>query len=380
MNPVVRARRLFHERFAADPVAVASAPGRVNLIGEHVDYHGGHVLPMAVRERTAVAVGAGAGRFRAVSEHGELISGPWPPVPARAWSDYVAGVAYLASDGGAFSEGLSIAVASDLPIGFGLSSSAALAVATAAALSAMARRELVPRDCAELAYRAETEFVGMPCGRMDQLVSALCPDGSALLIDCRTEAMAPVPVGVDLVVAESGESRGLRDSAYADRRREGHDALAILRSEAPELASLVDVPPARLSQLLPRLPAPLDRRVKHVVNENQRTILAARALERGDIEAFGTLVNASHNSLRDLYDCSTERLERIVAAARELPHVLGARLVGAGWGGSVLVVAEPGTGPSVAAHLRNDQELALPAVRLVGPGYGVEVEQQGLRR
>lgn len=374
MNPAERARQLYRDRFATDPVAVATAPGRVNLIGEHIDYHGGHVLPMAVRERTAVAVGPGAGRFRAVSEHGEYISGPWPPVPARAWSDYVAGVAWLSLGGEALSRGLCVAVASDLPIGAGLSSSAALAVAAAAALAAMSRRKMEPLQCANLAYRAETEFVGVPCGRMDQLASAMALDGTALLINCRTEAITPVPVGVDLVVAESGQTRDLRDSAYAERRREGIEAFSILRTEVPAIGSLVDIPPARLADLARGLPDTLVRRVRHVVNENQRAILAARALSDGDFDAFGTLVNASHYSLRDLYECSTERLDRIVEYARALPHALGARMVGAGWGGSVLVIAEPGAGHSVAARLRHEQQLALPAVREVAPGHGVRIE------
>jgi galactokinase len=226
------------------------------------------------------------------------------------------------------------------------------------------------RWIAELAYRVENEFVGMPCGHMDQMASALAPPGSAILLDCRTLELRPVPVALDLVLADSGERHALRDSAYPDRRREGTEALAVLRAAYPALRDLVDLPPARLPAALPLLREPLDRRVRHVVNENQRTMLAAQALERGDAAAFGTLVNASHNSLRDLYECSTPRLDAIVEAARAIPRVLGARLVGAGWGGAVLVVCERGAGGVVAARLRSDAGLALPAVLEVVPGAG----------
>ena len=219
MNPGERAARLFRERFGAEPVAVASAPGRVNLIGEHVDYHGGHVLPVATPMRTAVAVGPGGGRLRAVSESGFAVDSAWPPTPLGNWSDYAAGVAALA--GGPWREhGLSVAVASDVPMGSGLSSSAALEVATARALASWSGHAAVGRDLADLAWRAETGFVGMPCGRMDQLASALAEPGSALLINCRNLETRDVPVHLDLVLVDSGEPHALRASAYAERRRE----------------------------------------------------------------------------------------------------------------------------------------------------------------
>jgi galactokinase len=372
MSPAERAARAFRERFGAEPAAVASAPGRVNLIGEHVDYHGGHVLPVATTWRTAVAAGPAPGGFTAVSEHGASASGPWPPVRQGDWGDYVAGVAaeFLAA-GPVPAQGIRAAVASDVPVGAGVSSSAALEVASAGALAALFGRRLSPRDLALLAHRAETRFVGVPCGVMDQMASALTPAGSALLIDCRTLETAAVPVPLDLVLAESGESHTLRTGRYAERRREGDEALERIRAAAPAVAMLVDIPPAALSRLLPLLPPPLDRRVRHVVNENQRAILAARALEAGDVATVGRLVDASHDSLRDLYECSTPRLDAIVAAARLIPGVLGARLVGAGWGGAVLVLTPKGRGEEVAAALAADRALALPAVRVVHPGAGL---------
>lgn len=369
MKPDQRARERFTSEFGHPPASVGAAPGRVNLIGEHVDVYGGHVLPVATSWRTAVAVGPGSGRLRAVSEHGARVDADWPPRRTNQWSDYVAGVAAL-WPGVPIGDGLDVAVASDVPLSSGVSSSAALEVATAFALASLTGSRETPRDLAELAWRAETEFVRMPCGKMDQFASALAPRGAALLLDCRSYAMSPVRVDLDLVLADSGVSRALRSSAYAERRAEAEEGLRILRTEHPALTALVDIPPARLAALTAGLPERPGRRVRHVVNENQRTLLAAKALESGDHAAFGLLVNASHASLRDLYECSTPRLDAIAEAARALPHVLGARMMGAGWGGCVLIAAERGTGGSVADRLAADRALALPAVRVVQPGAG----------
>jgi galactokinase len=372
VTPAERARALFRDTFGVEPAAVASAPGRVNLIGEHVDYHGGHVLPVATAWRTAVAVGPAPKGFAAASEQGPPVAGAWPPARRADWSDYVAGVAVqFHADAPAALTGLRVAVASDVPVGAGVSSSAALEVAAAGALGRLVDRPLAPRELALLAHRAETDFVGVPCGVMDQMASALTPAGSALLLDCRTLETSTVPVPLDLVLAESGESHALRSGSYAARRREGDEALARLTAADPAVRMLVDVPPAGLPRMLPLLPPPLDRRVRHVVSENERTLLAARALAAGDLETVGRLVNASHDSLRDLYECSTARLDAIVAAARGIPGVLGARLVGAGWGGAVLAVTARGSGEGIAARLAGAAKLEPAAVRVVHPGAGM---------
>ena len=372
MTPAQRARALFRDRFGAEASADAAAPGRVNLIGEHVDYHGGHVLPVATDWRTAVAVGPAPDGFAAVSEQGSAVDGAWPPARRADWSDYVAGVAVqFHAAAPAVLTGLRVAVASDVPVGSGVSSSAALEVAAAGALARLVERPLAPRELALLAHRAETDFVGVPCGVMDQMASALTPAGSALLLDCRTLETSAVPVPLDLVLAESGESHALRSGAYAERRREGDEALARIVAAFPSVRMLVDVPPALLPRVLPLLPSPLDRRVRHVVTENERTLLAARALADGDLETVGRLVNASHDSLRDLYECSTARLDAIVVAARGVPGVLGARLVGAGWGGAVLAVCARGSGEGIATRLAGAAELEPAAVRVVHPGAGM---------
>jgi galactokinase len=375
MNPFARAQGLFRSAFGVEPVAVASAPGRVNLIGEHVDYHGGHVLPVATVERTTVAVGPLAAGFRAVSEHGAALVADWPVERTGAWSDYVGGVARLLARPGASPGGVAVAVASDVPLGAGVSSSAALEVAAAAALASWWGLDLDPRALAAVAHRAETEFVGVPCGVMDQMAAALAPEGAALLIDCATLETRPVPAAVDLVLVDSGESHALRGGAYAERRREGEAALERIKAALPGLQRLIELPLDRLAEFDTLLPPPLDRRVRHVVEENLRAVLAASSLEAGDLTTFGRLVNASHDSLRDLYQCSTPRLDAIVKAARRTRGVLGARLVGAGWGGSVLVVAVPGRGGGIARELSRIVAVAPEAIRVVRPGHGVSVDR-----
>ena len=373
-DPVRRAEALFRATYGVAPAAVASAPGRVNLIGEHVDYHGGHVLPMATAERTAAAVGPVPGAFRAVSEQEAAVEIGWPVERTGSWVDYVAGVARsLAARSSPPPAGMAVAVASDVPLGSGLSSSAAIEVATAAAISSWWHLSLEPRGLAAVAHAVETDYVGVPCGMMDQMASALAPEGAALLINCATLETRAVPAHLDVVLVNSLEAHALRKGAYAERRREGHAALAALRAAIPGLEYLVDVPVSRMSEVA-QLPSPLDRRARHVIEENQRALLAARALETGDLAAFGRLVYASHDSLRDLYECSTPRLDAIVSAARRTPGALGARLVGAGWGGWALVAAEPGRGAEVAATLRRLLELPEAAVREERAGHGVTVE------
>ena len=373
-NPASRAAALYRSTYGQAPAAVATAPGRVNLIGEHVDYHGGHVLPMATAVRTAVAVGPAPGKCRAVSEQAPAFESGWPVERSGRWADYVAGVAKLLAERCTpRPDGLAVAVASDVPLGSGLSSSAAVEVAAAAALSSWWGLALEPRGLAAVAHATETEYVGVPCGMMDQLASALAPDGAALLINCATLETRAVPARVDVVLVDSGEAHALRKGAYAERRREGEDALARLREVIPGLAHMVDVPRERLAELVRALPPPLDRRVRHVVEENQRALLAARALEAGDAAAFGHLLFASHESLRDLYECSTPRLDAIVEAARKTRGVLGARLVGAGWGGSVLVAAEPGRGDVVSEVLGRALGVAPGTVRVEHPGHGVTI-------
>ncbi|MEO7513061.1 MAG: galactokinase [Gemmatimonadaceae bacterium] len=342
---VHRVSELFALAYGYRPRAVASAPGRVNLIGEHTDYNGGAVLPIAIAQRTWVAIGSSGGggehgrlRSRAVSrERGE--AGEWCAGDCRAsgvWWDYVAGSLEQAHALGAARDGRDVAVVSDVPMGAGLSSSAALEVATVLAALAADRVEPPLRDVALAAHRAESEYVGVACGIMDQFASALCADGHALLLHCDSRVALDVPFPRTVLIVDTATPRSLRLSAYGTRRSECDAALAFLRSAEPSLASLAQATPELLERA--HLPAPLDRRARHVVSETARVAAMVEALEAR--RPFGALLTTSHMSLRDDYECSTPELDWVVDRSVARAGVDGARLTGAGWGGCAIVVGE----------------------------------------
>lgn len=309
----------------------AFAPGRVNLIGEHTDYTGGYVVPMAVHLGTTVALEVGGDEVRLASADEEADA----VVPLRvddpstlepAWARYVGGVvAEVAPAAGGHG-----AVATTLPIGAGLSSSAALEVALALALGFRGS----PLELARACQRAEQRASGVPSGIMDQLASAAGLAGHALLIDCSTDEVTPVrlPDGVEVVAVHSGQQRTLVGSAYAERRAECERAAAILGplrgATAADVASLGD--------------ALLRRRARHVVTENERALAFVEALRSGDPPAAGSLMVESHRSLRDDFEVSTLALDALVERLQSTPGILGARLTGAGFGGCAVALCEPG--------------------------------------
>jgi len=338
---------LFRRTYGEAPAVVASAPGRVNLIGEHVDYNGGPVLPFAIDRRTWVAAGLGR-EFALVSDqpgHPSVTRTHGPP--RRDWSDYVVGVARRLGEGAV--PGARLAVASDVEPGAGLSSSAALAVASAAALARLAGLELGPDALADAAFHAEHDYVGVRCGRMDQTVVARAVEGSALFFDTGSGATAACPFPHGLWIVPTGVGHALAGGQYNARRAECEEALRMCRERWPALGSLALLEPARLPEALALLPAPLDRRTRHVVTESARTVEARRALDRGDLVGVGRLLVTGHASLRDDYECSVPEADFLVDAA--LAHgALGARLTGAGWGGSVIMLAPEATGADVVAR------------------------------
>jgi galactokinase len=344
----LEALRLFRDTFGMAPKAMASAPGRVNLIGEHTDYNGGPVLPIAVAARTTVAVGTGeAGMLELVSAHAptsgvERIA--WNSALPRHWGAYVAGVmrelwaAEIIPENG----GARIAVASDVPIGAGLSSSAALTVASARALTTLAAGTLTPRKIAGIAFRAEHDHVGVRCGIMDQTISAMAKAGHALLLECASLASRHIPVRGRLLLVDTGGRRELATVEYSRRRAECEAAVTRLKVELPELIWLASWPAKWLARLKKALPEPLRSRAVHVVSETARVRFAAQLLERGRLRDFGRLLYESHDSLRRYYECSTPELDLVVTAAQKA-GALGARLTGAGWGGAVVVLLKDGT-------------------------------------
>jgi galactokinase len=334
------ARSEFKRAFDEQPAWCARAPGRVNLLGGHVDYNEGLVLPAAVTLDTAVAYRIRSDRRLRIhsaefEETIELDIDGLAPGKVSGWAAYPGGVAWAMAEAGLAIRGLDAAVASNIPIGGGLSSSAAIEVAFAAALRQSNDIEITDVELARICQKAESQFVGVRCGIMDQLASCCAQSGKALLIDCRSLEIRAIalPANLRIAILCSGVDRELRASAYNKRREECEEAVRRLAAIDADIHALRDVEPKELNSWLRHLSPPLDRRVRHVVGEIERVSLAVTALEQGETERFGELMFASHRSLRDDYQVSSEELDSLVALARRAPGVVGARLTGAGFGG-----------------------------------------------
>jgi galactokinase len=331
-----RAADFFERKYGHPPETVTVSPGRVNIIGEHVDYAGGMSLPAAVDRYLAVAA-APSREFELASE---LFPGQDATVdrgaikPAGTWADHPLGVLKeLLAEG--VSGGIQAAVVSDIPAGSGLSSSAAVGIATTLAALNLAGRQLEPYEVARLCRRAENDFLGVPSGLMDQVACVMGREDMALLFHADTEIVEGVrlPASAAWLVCQSGIERSLRGSAYADRPAETARALQLAREKHRGLRSLADLEPAEVERL--RLPPPLDRRARHVVGETLRVRLAVACLEAGNLDALGQLMLTSHRSLARDMEVSLPELDRLVDIAMEA-GCHGARVMGAGFGGSVL--------------------------------------------
>ncbi len=351
---VQRATARFAEVFGAEPAPkVAVAPGRVNLIGEHTDYNDGFVLPMAIGRVIVVVFRPRAdrklrGRSVAFDETKELDLDSLAAPGGSDWFSYVAGVAWAFGGEGLTVPGLDVVVDGDVPLGAGLSSSAALEMATARALVDAGALEWDPVRMAKLGQTAENQYVGMNCGIMDQFASAVSRAGHALLLDCRSLETRPVPLPEEaaVVVMDTGARRSLAGSAYNDRRAACERVVAHLQGLDPGVRALRDA----TLDLLERAEGDLDptdlKRARHVVPENTRPVDMADALQSGDLARAGQLMNDSHASLRDFYEVSCEELDLITEIAREQASCFGARMTGAGFGGcAVALVAARATGP-----------------------------------
>ena len=335
-------RALFRARFEAEPQLIASAPGRVNVIGEHTDYNGGQVLPIAIDRRTYVAISTrpNAESSRVVSSS-ESRAGEFDvraPARAGAWWDYMAGVCAEIKADGITAPQFDAVVASDIPIGAGLSSSAALEVATGLALSGIAKRNLDKKKLALVGWRAEDKFVGVNSGVMDQFASALCERGRALHVWCDTLETKTVPMEECVLIFDTATMRSLRGSEFNTRRSECEEALRLLRKRFPELKNLAAASVAEIDEA--DLPEVLARRALHVVEENRRVEIVVRELEASG-RVPGELLYESHESLRTQYECSTPQLDWFVEQMRGCEGISGARLTGAGWGGCAIAIGSP---------------------------------------
>ncbi|HEY8740120.1 MAG TPA: galactokinase family protein [Candidatus Dormibacteraeota bacterium] len=335
-----RAAEFFERRYGRSPKTVAVCPGRINIIGEHVDYAGGLCLPAAVDRYLAVAAGPGRG----IKLASELFPGQDletdTNAPTGGWGDHCLGIlSELVKED--LDPSIELAVVSDIPAGSGLSSSAAIGIATALAALQLAGRTMEPYDIARLARRSENNFLGVPSGLMDQVACVLGRDRMALLFHAGNEIVegVPLPEEAAWLVCQSGIERSLRGSAYAERPAEAARALEIARRRYPNLRSLVELEPGEIESL--QLPSPLDRRARHIVGETTRVRLAIACLEAGNLDALGQLMITSHRSLARDCEVSLPQLDQLVDIMMEA-GCWGARLMGAGFGGSVLGVVSAG--------------------------------------
>jgi len=350
----------FREAFGHPPEWGVRAPGRVNLIGEHTDYNAGLVLPCAIdRDTRVLAARRGDARVEvAALDLGERAGFDLAATRRRGgWIDYVQGVVFALVERGLAPPGLDLLVTSRVPRDSGLSSSAALGVALAAAFDRAGGLGLSALDCARVAHRGENAFVGVACGILDQFASALGRRDHALFIDCRSEEVTPVampPGRVALLIAHSGVTRALAGGAYGVRVRECREALDAARAAGlvpAEARALRDLPAEALADLERAAPPTVFRRARHVVTENARVLDFRAALEEGDLAAAGAVLREGQRSLRDDYEVSVPELDALCEIADALPGVHGSRLTGAGFGGCTLHLVETGAAQEVARRL-----------------------------
>ncbi|MGW3044947.1 galactokinase [Kitasatospora sp. NPDC001159] len=363
------------------PTGVWAAPGRVNLIGEHTDYNDGFVLPIALPHTTRVTARRREdGRLRLYSAQGDgtitdlPLDGLTPGVVA-SWAGYPAGVFWALAEAGHPVGGADLFIDSDVPAGAGLSSSAALECATAAALNDLYELGLTAPELALLAQRAENAFVGVPCGAMDQVASACCTNGAALFLDTRTLEQRHVPLdlaaaGLRLLVIDTRVKHDLGDGGYAALRAGCERAADLLG-----LPALRDLAVADLAPALDRLPGELRPLVRHVVTENRRVLETVEQLDRGGVAALGPILTAGHASLRDDFRVSCAETDLAVEAA-VAAGALGARMTGGGFGGSVIALVAAADVAAVSDAVRS----AFGSAGFAAPVAFTAVPSAGARR
>jgi galactokinase len=344
---------IFNQQFGRQPTVIARAPGRVNLLGEHVDYNDGFVLPAAIDRSVQVAAAPTTDDITtlyaldlndSVSFRMDtlLVKQDMTGQPLPDWALYPAGMAWALKDAGHAVCGMQAIFRSDVPIGAGLSSSAAVEMAFGVAWQALGGWNVDKLSMARLGQRAENKYVGVNCGLMDQFASSCGVKGHCLYFDTRSLEWEPVPLpeGTAIVIADSTVRRSLTTSAYNERRAACEKAVELLRQYKPEIRSLRDISTVEFAAYSEFLPAEIRRRAEHVVKEIARVEDAARALKRGDAPLFGGMMYSGHTSLRDLYEVSRPELDTLVNISRNLPGCYGARLTGAGFGGCTVNLVE----------------------------------------
>jgi len=380
-----RVTQSYNARFQQPPQLVVRAPGRVNLIGEHTDYNDGFVLPVAVDQAAWLAVGIVEGplttvRALDIRNDEAIFSTTEVPSSVGGWADYPKAVLWAFLERGLRPSPINAVLASDVPVGAGMSSSAAIELAFAFAWATLGEFDISLSDLALLCQKAENQYVGVNCGIMDQMISACGRAGHAMMLDSRSleRRYFPMPEGVAIVVSDSMVRRSLAASEYNVRRAQCEQAVGLLRTNLPEIQALRDVSLRQLEQFGRDLPEVVYRRARHVVTENDRVVQFARALHAGDIDAAGALMIEGHRSLRDDYEVSAPELDALVEVAVEVPGCYGARLTGAGFGGCTIALVSEAAVPEFKAHIAEVYKERFgkqPAVYVTHPADGVAAIQ-----
>ncbi len=370
-------------RFGAPP-AVFSAPGRVNLIGEHTDYNEGFVMPSAIGLRTRVAASLRPERklliqSRAFPQSFEFDLDNLPQQATGAWCDYVLGIAVLLQQSGHILQGANLLVQSDVPMGAGLSSSAAIEVASALALLNVNGASFPLAEVARLCQHTENSFIGARAGIMDQFVACMGKAGHALLLDCRSLEfqLIPIPDGVRLVVCNTMVKHRHANGEYNQRRKECEEGVRIFANRYPGIGALRDLSIDQLARHAKDVPDKIYKRCRHVVEENERVRAGARCLRAGNLSGFGELMRQSHRSLRDLYEVSCRELDVMVEVAEDLPGYYGGRMTGGGFGGSTINLVNTANAQAFADQISELYQRATgvrPAIYICSAADGARLE------
>jgi len=329
----------FSNHFNAKPELIVRAPGRVNLIGEHTDYNDGFVLPMAIDHAVWIALSPRADsqvRIRSLDLEVDSAFDLHSLAKGEGWLEYIKGVAFELQKAGYELKGFDAVMTGDVPRGAGLSSSAAVELATARAFAAVSGFAWDAAQMAIISQKAENEWVGVNCGIMDQMASAASKEGYALFLDCRTLEVqhAPLPENVSVVILDTSTRRGLVDSAYNERRSQCEEAARWFGVKALRDVSVNELEKENgLSEIVMR-------RARHIVTENARVLEAVQVMKAGNVKRLGELFNASHASLRDDFEVTNEALNQIVECAQEQSSCFGARMTGAGFGGCAVALVQ----------------------------------------
>lgn len=346
MHPKDTVLEVFRHKFGSDPAFIARAPGRVNLLGEHVDYNDGFVLPAAIDRATYVAFSPSISNVTTLvaTDFSQQASFSLKTLAAKTqpdgsplpeWATYTAGVMWALIEAGLETPAMNAVFSSDVPRGSGLSSSASVEMAFGVAWSKLGGWTIPPMEMARLGQKAENKYVGVNCGIMDQFASACGEADRLLYLDCRslTWQTVPLPKNVSIVVADTTVRRKLTSGEYNNRRNACEEAVRLLKADLPGITALRDVSAEDFNRFSSKLPEEVEKRARHVVEEVERSRQAVQLLESGNLTQFGKLMNECHASLRDLYEVSCPELDVMARIAQSLPGCYGARLTGAGFGG-----------------------------------------------